>query len=308
MSSANQSIAVLKATRSCWVCNNTATKLWKPRNLDRELRPEDLQITDSRYGMTLTLLECDKCGFIFADGNEVEALTELYEQLVDSAYEEGIENRALQMKWLIDLGLAHRPGAKTMLEIGSGVGLLIKEAKSRGLDAAGVEPSRSLVEAAKHLTGVHLLQGIFPHPALQNRKFDIIYMVDVIEHVSDPVGLLADCGKALAPGGSLIVVTPDVGSVAARMLGHKWWHLRLAHVGYFNNRSMERAAEAAGLNVLDRKRALWFFPLYYLAERVSVYLPIGPLVRMTRNTLKQLHEHVVKVNLHDSTVFILSGK
>lgn len=296
------------SAKSCWICKSSNSKLWKPRNLDRELRPEDLQITDSRYGMTLTLLKCGECGFIFAEGKEVEALTALYEQLVDSDYEQGIENRALQMKWLIDIGLSQRPGAKSMLEIGSGVGLLIKEAQSRGLDAVGVEPSRSLVQAATQLTGVQLLQGIFPHPALAGRRFDIIYMVDVIEHVSDPVGLIQECGKALAPGGVLIVVTPDIGSMAAKILGHRWWHLRLAHVGYFDDRSMERAASAAGLKVLNRKRALWFFPVHYLAERVSVYLPVEPLVRMTKQPLRALYQRVVKVNLRDSTVFLLSHK
>src|SRR4051794_18147491 len=103
-----------QSTRSCWICKSTDTKLWKPRNLDREMRPDDLKITDGRYGMTLTLFRCASCGFIFADGKEVTDLTALYEQLVDSEYEQGIQNRALQMNWLLDVGLRRRPDARTM--------------------------------------------------------------------------------------------------------------------------------------------------------------------------------------------------
>jgi 2-polyprenyl-3-methyl-5-hydroxy-6-metoxy-1,4-benzoquinol methylase len=295
-------------TRSCWICKSTKTRLWKPRNLDREMVPEDVQITDSRYGVTLTLYRCDDCGFIFAEGSEVDSLLALYEQLVDPNYEEGMSNRALQMQWLIDVGLRHHPNARTVLEIGSGIGLLVREAANRGLDVTGVEPSHSLVAAAQRLNGVKLVQGIFPHPSLQDRKFDVIYVVDVIEHVPDPVGLLASCANALAHGGVLIVVTPDIGSAAARILGHKWWHLRLAHVGYFNSRSMARAASAAGLKIKADERALWFFPVQYLAERLAVYLPVKGLIRATAGlpVFRTLYRQIVPLNLHDSTLFVFT--
>ena len=63
-------------------------------------------------------------------------------------------------------------------------------------------------------------------------------LVDVIEHVADPLALLRGARDYVAPGGLVLLVTPDVDSVAARLFGKRWWHLRLAHVGYFNRRSL----------------------------------------------------------------------
>jgi 2-polyprenyl-3-methyl-5-hydroxy-6-metoxy-1,4-benzoquinol methylase len=144
----------------------------------------------------------------------------LYEQLEDPDYSEGAETRILQMRWLLDLGKGRNPNARTLLEVGSGIGLLIEEARKRGLEAVGIEPSRSLVETARN-NGVELIRGLFPHPAVAGRRFDLIYVVDVIEHVSDPVQLMKDCAAALTPDGVLIMVTPDIESTAARVLKHK---------------------------------------------------------------------------------------
>lgn len=301
--------APLPAPPACWVCGSTAHTLWKPRSLTRALRHDDLQVTDLRYGQTLTLRKCACCGFIFADDVEVGELVALYERLDDPEYETTQDTRALQMRWLLDRTLRARPLARTWLDIGAGAGLLVAEARRRGLDAAGVEPSHALVAAAPGVNGVELMQGTFPHPELAGRKFDVISLVDVIEHVSSPVVLLSYCRKALTPDGVLLVVTPDVGSFAARRLGPRWWHFRLAHVGYFDRASLGRAAGCAGLSPAAWFRARWFFRVHYLAERTAAYLPVGWWNRLALRVppLAWLYQRVIPLNLFDSWVVLLSS-
>jgi SAM-dependent methyltransferase len=276
--------------------------VWKERDIPRPLEPQDLQITDHRYGVTLSLRRCERCGFIFAEGEEIAQLVSLYERLEDSAYEQSQDSRALQMAWLLDQALRRRPRAATMLDIGAGLGLLVAEGRRRGLEAAGIEPSRSLVDGAAKLQGVDLLQGVFPHAALEGRRFDLIFLVDVIEHVSDPLALLRDCGAALSSQGLLVVVTPDVGSLAARLLGRRWWHYRLAHVGYFDRRSLDEAVRISGLAIESLVRAKWFFRARYLALRVEEYLPVGWINRLLQRTplVRRLYDLIIPLNLHDS--------
>jgi hypothetical protein len=113
----------------------------------------------------------------------------------------------------------------------------------------------------------------------------------------------------LAPGGLLVVVTPDVGSVPARVLGERWWHFRLAHVGYFDARSFMRLAEACDLVVRHRSRARWFFRVRYLAERVAEYLPVAWLNRAADRipALQWLYGRVITVDLRDSFVWFLEA-
>ncbi len=297
-------------TNHCWICDSDKVLPWKPRSLDRPLAPEDLQITDKRYGLTLALLKCQSCGFLFADAAQVDDLVGLYEQLDDAGYLESSDARVRQMKWLIQIAMQVHPQAKRLLDIGAGIGLLVAEAQAQGMTAVGVEPSRHLTEIGKSKLGVDLRQGIFPHPDLSGEKYDLVCLVDVIEHVQNPVGLLRDIGQALAPGGRAIVVTPDVGSLAARMLKRRWWHFRLAHIGYFNSSNLSLAAERAGLHVEKYLRAKWFFPVDYLAERSSQYLPLNWFNRLARKTpgLRWLYQRVVTLNLFDSWVAIMQSQ
>ena len=65
----------------------------------------------------------------------------------DQSYHDTSFARRAQMRILLDLMAAHRSGARTLLDIGAGTGFMVAEAR-RGLDAVGVEPSRSCVERA----------------------------------------------------------------------------------------------------------------------------------------------------------------
>jgi 2-polyprenyl-3-methyl-5-hydroxy-6-metoxy-1,4-benzoquinol methylase len=291
----------------CWICGLSETRRWKPRSIHRPLTADDLQITDKRYGVTLALWRCRRCGFIFADGEDLQNLAALYEQLSDPAYLESQQARSRQMRWLLEQVLRAKRDARTLLDVGAGAGLLIAEAQRRDLVAAGVEPSRSLVDSARRVNGVELVQGFFPHPQLTGRTFDVICLVDVIEHVTDPLQMLRHCAAALSPGGLLVVVTPDVGSLTARLVGNRWWHYRLAHVGYFSKRSMRRAAAEAGLVPVAEVRAKWFFTVEYLAKRLTRYLPMGRLNGLARRhtLLHRLYEQVIPVNLRDSMIVFL---
>ena len=291
----------------CWICRSTNTRLFKRQDLLRPLTPKDLMITDSAYGVTLQLQRCNDCGFIFANQDEILRLVTLYEQLEDPAYEETQAPRSLQMRWLLRPARRLHPRAKTLLDIGAGTGLLVAEARRAGYHAVGVEPSRALVKAAARLHKVDLLQGVYPHPALEGRRFDLIFLVDVIEHVANPLELLEACRRALAASGILIVVTPDAGSLTARLLGHRWWHFRLAHVGYFNKQSFKRMAENSHLELIHQSRPPWFFRAEYLAQRLTRYLPVGWINSLAGRVaiVRRLYDTIIPLNPRDSMLVVL---
>jgi 2-polyprenyl-3-methyl-5-hydroxy-6-metoxy-1,4-benzoquinol methylase len=163
------------------------------------------------------------------------------------------------------------------------------------------------VKLARSLYQVDLLQGVFPHSMLLNHHFDIIFLVDIIEHVSTPLELLRHCAAALAPQGIIILVTPNVSSFVAKLLGQRWWHFRLAHVGYFSHASLVKAIERAGLTTVEHFSAKWFFRVSYLAERLESYLPVREFNRLCAKTaaLRWLYNRVIPLNLHDSIVMVL---
>lgn len=291
--------------RGCWICGCPSASKFRAGNLSGAMTASDTRITDDRYGLSANLVRCVNCRFVYASPLPAADLVALYEGLVDQDYQEGAENRTEQMGHLLRKIKKINPSYRTLLDVGASTGLLVAEARRQGFAAEGIEPSTWAVSVAESQNDVRLHRGIFPHPDLRGQLFDVIAFVDVIEHVEDPVGLLRAAKEALAPGGLLVVTTPDVDSAAARLLGARWWHYRPAHVCFFDWRSMDVALAAAGLRLHHRERQTWWFPVSYLARRVENYLPVRALNDQLQRVgpLARLWNAVVPLDLRDSWVY-----
>ena len=276
---------------SCWICGSRSGGLVRSGVASDVLNPACLMITDSSYGRTLDLYRCKTCGFVQAhvDQNVVS----LYEDLEDPEYVAGWTERSLQHRRILELVHSHIPTGR-LLDIGAGGGMLVEQALQMGYDAEGIEPSRWLTGVAR-ARSLPVHQGAFPSANVVG-EFDVITIVDVLEHVQDPVGLLRAVESSLTRTGLGVVVVPDVGSIVARLLGRKWWHFRTAHIGYFDKETILTALHRAGLAHVLIRRPAWYFPLGYLLERLNRYLP--GILRL-RNP-SRFSRPTVKLNLRDS--------
>ncbi|MGM4906234.1 class I SAM-dependent methyltransferase [Tardiphaga sp. 866_E4_N2_1] len=227
-----------------------------------------------------------------------------YEDLVDPGYEDGRDERLLQARELLKAILPLAPKGRQklkLLDVGAGSGILVEAARAFDVDSEGIEPSDWLATSAQRL-GLPVQKGILPDSRLQG-PFDIITVVDVIEHVEDPAALLRTVGDILAQDGVLAIVTPDASSLAARMMGWRWWHYRTAHIGYFNFFNLQRLCSSLGFETVKRKRPGWYFTVGYLRKRLLQYLP-----RWALPSVPGLDAAVVPLNLRDSILLICRPK
>ena len=284
----------------CRACGNNGLVQIRASAIVGELSPDNFAITDSAYGVTAAIFRCPACGLLQCPN--LANVLGYYKEIHDPQYEEGRAERSLQAEHLVKnllkaIGRASGTGL-TLLDVGAGSGLLIEAAQKFGFSAVGVEPSSWLVGVAKG-RGLTVHEGVLPHPAL-DATFDVVTLIDVIEHVADPLSLLQSVRSHLKPGGTAIVVTPDVSAIFARVLGFRWWHYRIAHISYFNKTTLRLITERAGLSVRNFSRPGWFFSYAYLRERLLKYLPswllppaFGPLKRL-----------LIPLNLRDSILMI----
>ncbi|HRE41762.1 MAG TPA: class I SAM-dependent methyltransferase [Ignavibacteria bacterium] len=284
----------------CWVCGSENNIPFINQKNDVNIKSTDVKITDDRYGKTLPLYKCSDCSFIFAYPLP-ENIIELYENLEDDNYISTLEPRVKEMKDILKLSLKINPDAKRILDVGAGIGLMVNEAKKIGLDALGIEPSKWLVNQAKEIFNLEIIEGIVPDEKLKNEKFDIIYAVDVIEHLETPVQFLKDLSLMLNENGLLVIATPDCDSFIANKMKEKWWHFRLAHIGYFNHKSMSLAVKNAGLKLIKYEKQVWYLPFGYLYQRLSNYLPIGFMTPLVKK-FKKVDNFPVRLKLGDSMI------
>lgn len=290
---------VKKADTSCWVCGSSNTGLKLQGVSPQDLTPENFAITDADYGTTLSLYECGDCGFRFCP--DAPDVTDYYRALQDVEYEHTRPQRALQAQRLLRLIRRYKPSG-VLLDVGAGSGILVEQAAGLGYRAYGVEPSTWLVAQA-HTHGAAVSEGLFPD-ACADTWYDIITLVDVLEHVNQPLQMLKDVVQHLAPEGIAIIVTPDVASLAARYLGKRWWHYRIAHIGYFSRQTLPLALNAAGLEPVAWHRPSWVFPLDYLLLRLGRYVPLAGKLA----SLRRLSSVVIPLNLLDSWMVVVKKR
>jgi len=249
----------------CPLCGSSNVELWRSGNFDySKARVEDFKITDSDYGLFPDFLRCNACDLRFArEMPTVKQLIQHYSGVVDPEYNQESEGRG--ENFIRILKLMERLRRKgDLLDVGAATGILMELAEKRGWKTWGVEASKWAFNIAEK-RGLRVLNGDFlSYP--EDKKFDAITMVDIIEHMATPGKTLEKAKNLLKEGGLLVIVTPDIGSFTARIMGKRWWHLRPAHVNFFSRKTI-KWSENFGFRILRLRNYIWNFSLHYLVTR-----------------------------------------
>ncbi len=260
----------------------------------RNLSSSDFRITDSSYGSLWDFSQCNKCSFVFSNPQIDEgSLVEFYSALEDTEYSEESDGRAKNFMTILNrLKKMDKPD-DSLLDIGSASGIFVKLALENGYRAEGIEPSAYLVREAKEKFGVNIFRGTVEN-FNPGHLYSVITLLDIIEHVHSPEQFIANISKFLKKNGILTLVTPDISSMVSHILGKRWWHYRIAHIHFFNKRSLKYLLSKNGFEIIKIKRYAWNFSLFYLVTRIF------PSVKEKKSLKKYLKKINLKVQLFDS--------
>jgi SAM-dependent methyltransferase len=151
----------------------------------------------------------------------------------------------------------------------------MEKAEELGMEPYGVELSDFGAEQiARRFGADRVFCGPFERAAfnaIDRDFFEVVTMIDFIEHVRDPMGILAKAFDLLKPGGHLVILTPNAGSLSRRMMGERWLHFKVEHLCYFSPRSLPMALHRAGFGDVRIGRAWKMMNLHYLAHQLGAY-------------------------------------
>jgi 2-polyprenyl-3-methyl-5-hydroxy-6-metoxy-1,4-benzoquinol methylase len=205
---------------------------------------------------------CDECDVLFISPMLSDRLSEIYPPNYYSFKPSEKDSLALKVKRFLDRrtfkSLTGQLSGKTLsaLDVGGGSGWLLdglKKADPRvgytavvDIDPGAEAPARANGHEY-HLTTIEGLKT--------DRKFDLILMLNLIEHVPDPLGVLEKAKTLLNPGGLIWIKTPNYDALDAKLFRNRSWggfHTP-RHFVLFTKESVIRHCEAAGFEVLDCK-------------------------------------------------------
>lgn len=222
----------------------------------------------------LYLVKCRSCGLVYAEPRLTEAdIMKRYSP--EYFFKEYLPVfRADEKSFDLDLVRGHYhlylrliaplagPGRR-LLDVGSGAGFFLKAAESDGWDVEGVEVSEAAAGYAARVLGVKVRQAKLEGVGFGADSFDVVTLLDTIEHLGDPERAMAEILRILKPGGRLILNTPDLGSHSRRVFGTNWAVLTPAeHLQNYTGKTLRRTLEKAGFRVVGIRNLLQFDPEY----------------------------------------------
>jgi len=139
-----------------------------------------------------------------------------------------------------------------ILDVGTGSGMLLRQiARVKG-SSKNLFANDFTDSILAPLREEGFLTIIGPAESLQTaERFSVICMNQVLEHLQNPVTVVARLSQLLAPGGYLFIETPNIASPDARIFGGRYWggyHIP-RHFWLFSENSLRQLLTAAGLRV-----------------------------------------------------------
>ena len=137
-----------------------------------------------------------------------------------------------------------------VLDLGCGDGKLLVALAKHGFQCTGIELHTRVQESLPAGSDIRIRVGTLAEAKFPDASFRIVVLRHVLEHVRDPVAVLAEVRRIIEPGGKLVIAVPNLASWQARLARDRWFHLDLPrHLFHFTPQSLARILAHTGFEV-----------------------------------------------------------
>ena len=263
------------------------------------------------------MMRCEECSLLFV-GNIPDDLSKYYsegyftgdaelEGYMDYDFEKEMARKSY-LKYLKQI--KKYISGSDIFEIGCATGFFMKLAKESGMSVSGIDISEYAVGKARE-KGLDVtcrsIDDLSDDECKNN--FDAVVMLDVVEHVKKPQEVFNKSSKMLKEKGLVVFLTPDSGSLWARLWRSKWHaFVPPQHLHYFSEKNIKSLLEKNKFRALCVKHYGKSFTLPYIFRLLYSWTGFGVWRILanfsSRNFLKNIS---VPINLFD-TMFVIAKK
>lgn len=250
---------ILETLTHCPVCQSHAFTPY--------LKVKDHTVSESEF----QLVSCSGCGFLFTNPRPpAHTIGQYYESadyishhdeardIMSTIYKQ-VRNYTTRQKIKLLARTVARKG--TLLDIGSGTGFFLRQAKTAGWQVTGTEPDVQARNVGRSRVGEEVYENI-DNPFFSNKEYDAITMWHVLEHVHLLNETMEWLHGHLAAQGRLFIAVPNPESDDAQHFAAEWAAYDVPrHLYHFTKQSMRQLAAAHGFKI-KQILPMWFDAFY----------------------------------------------
>ena len=247
--------------KSCFLCNGSSMET-KKNILKRPLKETDFLISNTQYNRTIR--KCKACGIflnqyeydlnslykkVYNERKYANNLRKHFDNIISLPYSKSDNKQRIERinNYLIKKSKSLKD--MSVLDIGSGLCVFLAELKKYCKSVTCIDPSANAINHAKNYVGIeNSIKGNFDNLIL-NKKYDLITLNKVLEHLKNPNDILQKAKSMLNPNGYIYVEVPD-GDNASKKVGFiNREEFFIEHYTIFNLVSFNYLARKAKLNI-----------------------------------------------------------
>lgn len=208
-------------------------------------------------------------------------LEDIWHQVPPDYYQEGIAHNPLQRMWHTGklqavIELIRDISPKRILDVGSASGWFLSELAKQYPDSAGegvdvYEPA--IAYAKKHYPRISFRKADAHKLPFKDESFDLVICTEVLEHVINPQGVIAEIKRVLKKDG-IAIIEMDSGNLLFQIIWYWWTNMRRgvwrdAHIHAFNAKKLEDMLHTSGLSIISKKTFNYSMAVAFLLKKGS---------------------------------------
>jgi SAM-dependent methyltransferase len=237
-----------------------------------------------KYKPTFNIDICDACGFMFMNPRlNDSAVNNLYDEdyyagkAEYSYYDEREVEKYSRYVWDKRIRIIRRyVKSGNILDVGSSFGGFLKSA-SKFFIPHGIEVSSYAGGYSKSAIGSTVHIGTLNDHPFPEDYFSAISMIELLEHLPDPVLAIQECYRLLREGGLLLIQTANMSGLQAKIRGRNYAYFMPGHLSYFTKKNLVMALKNGGF------------------RKIKVFHPVEfgilPKLKKSRRTFKSILDY-----------------
>lgn len=248
------------------------------------------------------VVKCNGCGLVYSDFRPTQKfLKEYYAKnyFINGNKKLGYDNYAKEEQ---SLRLTARERIKLLklklkgkvLDVGCAYGFFLSE-MPESWSKYGLEISKfACAEAINNNLDSDIRNKILTPKIFTGKKFDLVTLWDVIEHLDNPVNAVSTIHSKLKKGGMIAISTGDVSSFFS-IIQRSNWHLYTPpqHLSFFSPTTIKKLLRSVGFKKISISHPPAYYPISYIAHKLS------NLYNINLPTIKIMQNVIFPINLGD---------